>query len=144
MKNRTLQLLAACLLFAGIVSITACRKGEDDPFISLRTRKARFANEWMLVKYEKNGERQDIGNATYIYNTSKDGYLKETIEGAVFGVSTRRVREGSWDFVSDKEDVKITIDNDVQIFEIQRLAHKELWLKRQDGSDTYRYYFDGR
>jgi hypothetical protein len=143
-KYKSLQHLAAWMLFAVLLSLTSCRKGEDDPLISLRTRKARFANEWTLVKYEKNGERKDIGNSTYIYNTSKDGYLKETIEGAVFGVATRRIREGSWDFVSDKEDVKITIDNDVQIFQIQRLANKELWLKMTDGADTYQYYFDGQ
>ncbi len=144
MKSRTNQLLTACLLFAGIISLVSCRKGEEDPLISLRSRKARFANEWTLVKYEKNGERQNIDGATFMYNTSKDGYLKETIDGAVFGVATRRIREGSWTFVNDKEEVKINIDNDITTLQIERLAHKELWLKWADDSNTYRYYFEGQ
>lgn len=46
-------------------------------------------------------------------------------------------------FVNDDEDVKITISNNPTIYNIQRLASKELWLKTSSGSDTYTYYFEG-
>ena len=37
----------------------------------------------------------------------------------------------------------ITISNDDVIYNIQRLASKELWLKRVVNADTYVYYFEG-
>ncbi len=141
---KTIKILYICLLFAGIVNVSSCKKGEDDPAISLRTRKARFVNEWTLVKYEKNGVRQSIDNAKFVYDTYKDGNLKETAEGAVFGTTVLSVRSGTWAFVNDKEDVRISIDSNVTTYEIQRLANKELWLKKTDGADTYMMYFDGK
>lgn len=40
----------AFILIAGLVLCFAgCKKGEDDPAVSLRTRKARLAGEWRLI-----------------------------------------------------------------------------------------------
>lgn len=36
------------LLFACVLAFAGCRKGEDDPFVSLRTRKARICGAWQL------------------------------------------------------------------------------------------------
>jgi hypothetical protein len=97
-----------------------------------------------LVKYEKNGQRQDLNGATFIYDTYKGGTLKQTIEGSVFGFPTRSILTGSWLFQNDKEQVRISIDSNVTTYDIQRLANSELWLKWEDGSDSYLYYFDGK
>ncbi|MDI1355575.1 MAG: hypothetical protein PSX36_11685 [bacterium] len=43
MKKNTLCLLISISLF-----LTTCKKGEDDPLLSLRTRKARVEGDWML------------------------------------------------------------------------------------------------
>lgn len=144
MKTRTIYLLPIILLFVAMGSFTSCKKGEDDPAISLRSRKARFANTWTLVKYEKNGVQENMDDILLIYETDKDGALKETAQGAIFGTTVQTVRNGTWEFVSDKEDVRITIDNNIDTYEIQRLANSELWLKEVDGADTYVYYFDGK
>jgi hypothetical protein len=144
MKTRTSYLAPILLLFIAIGSITSCKKGEDDPAISLRSRKARFANTWTLVKYEKNGVQENMDDVLLVYEADKDGSLKETAQGAIFGTTVQTVRNGTWDFVNDKEDVRITIESDVDTYEIQRLANNELWLKEVDGSDTYVYYFDGK
>lgn len=144
MKTKTIYLLPIILLFVAIGSITSCKKGEDDPAISLRSRKARFVNQWTLVKYEKNGAQQSMDDILLMYDTHKDGTLKETAQGAMFGTTVQTVRSGTWEFVSDKEDVRITIDNNIDTYEIQRLANNELWLKEVDGADTYVYYFDGK
>lgn len=143
-KMKTIKFLCICFLFTGAISISSCKKGDDDPAISLRTRKARFVNEWTLVKYEKNGVQQSIDNAKFIYDTYKDGNLKETTEGTLFGTTAVSVRNGTWAFVNDKEDVRISINSNVTTYEIQRLANKELWLKKTDGADSYMMYFDGK
>jgi hypothetical protein len=143
MKTIKIKAITILLLIIGALSFSSCKKGEDDPGVSFRSREQRFANTWTLTKFEKNGQRQDLNGATYIYKTTKDGGVTETIEGAVFGFSIRSVRTGVWEFVSNKEDVRITIDSNVDIFKIQRLANSELWLKQINGSDVNIYYFEG-
>lgn len=144
MKNIKIYLIALIVAAAASVSFTSCKKGSDDPVISLKTRKDRFTNTWTLTKYEKNGVAQDISGATYIYDTYNNGVLTQTVEGSVFGFSTRKVTNGTWTFLNDDEDVKIILESVTTIYNIQRLATKELWLKRTDGNDTYVYYFDGK
>lgn len=43
-SNRIFLLLMLCSLF----TLTNCKKGEDDPFLSLRSRKARVVGEWTM------------------------------------------------------------------------------------------------
>jgi hypothetical protein len=143
MKSTKIMLVALIIATTIVTILPSCKKGDDDPIVSLRTRKDRFTNTWTLVKYEKNGVTQDLNGATYIYNAFNAGKLTRTIEGNVFGFPTRVVSDGTWSFLNDDEDVKIIINNDTVIYNIQRLANKELWLKKVDNSDTYLYYFNG-
>lgn len=142
MKN---YLVAALVGVMAIGAITSCsKKGDDDPAVSLRTRKDRFTNTWVLNKYEKNGVSQDLSGTTYTYEVFNSGKLTETIEGAVFGFPTRTVKDGTWEFINDEEDVRITIDDNPIIYNVQRLASHELWLKRTDGNDVHVYYFESK
>lgn len=61
-------------MFFAIIStiLVSCRKGDDDPAISLRSRKGRITNEWKITKSEKNGEVQQSNGDTYI-KFKKDG-----------------------------------------------------------------------
>ncbi|PBQ32190.1 hypothetical protein CNR22_10540 [Sphingobacteriaceae bacterium] len=45
---KTLKLITPILLFS--LLLTSCKKGEDDPAISLRTRKARVEGNWKMTK----------------------------------------------------------------------------------------------
>ncbi len=139
------KMMLAAIIFAATISTTlpSCQKGDDDPIISLKTRKDRFTNTWTLTKYEKNGVSQDLNGATYIYNAFNSGTLTRTIEGTIFGYPTIVVSDGTWSFLNDDEDVKITIGGSAEIYNIQRLASKELWIKKTENADTYIYYFSG-
>ena len=143
MKNILQTILIMAIVLFTITGISSCKKGTDDPVVSLKTRKDRFTNTWTLTKYEKNGTTQDISGSTYTYIVFNSGTLTQTIEGSIFGFPTKSVKDGNWEFVNDDEDVKITISNNPTIYNIQRLASKELWLKTSSGSDTYTYYFEG-
>ncbi|MFY7732968.1 MAG: hypothetical protein ACOVSR_05755 [Bacteroidia bacterium] len=68
MKSTKMMLVALIIATTMITILPSCKKGDDDPIVSLRTRKDRFTNTWTLVKYEKNGVTQDLNGATYIYN----------------------------------------------------------------------------
>ena len=142
--NKIKFLLVALLLATTLtISLPSCKKGSDDPIVSVKTRKDRFTNTWTLTKYEKNGAIQDLSGSSYTYTVFNDGTLNQTIEGSIFGFPTRTTNCGKWVFMNDDEDVMITISNDDVIYNIQRLASKELWLKRVVNSDTYVYYFNG-
>lgn len=52
-KLLTLILLGTSLLF------TSCRKGEDDPFLSFRSRNARLSGKWELVESSKRYEQRE-------------------------------------------------------------------------------------
>ena len=108
---------------AGItaLSVGSCGKYEDGPGISLLTKKSRVAGNWNIksigtlvypANYSVNLEFEKSGSATFTY--SYGGY-SETYAG-------------SWDFASDKENLILNIDGDVQTFEIKRLTNKEIWL----------------
>lgn len=143
---KTVKFYLSALFIATIVLATfpSCsKKGADDPVVSLKTRNDRFTNTWTLVKFEKNGVAQDISGNTYIYSVFNNGTLSQTIEGSFFGFPTKTVKDGVWVFMNDDEDVRISIGGDTVIYNIQRLASKELWLKKTVDLDTYVYYFNG-
>lgn len=138
------SITAALLMTAFFVPfLSSCKKGTDDPEVSLKSRKDRFTNTWTLTAYEKNGTSESLSGSTYTYTAFNNGTLTQTIEGSIFGFPTRTTRSGNWEFLNDDEDVKITIDNDAIIYNVQRLASKELWLKRIENSNTHIYYFEG-
>lgn len=143
MKTIKKYAFALVILIIAATSFTSCKKGDDDPLISLKTRKDRFTNTWNLVRYEKNGVSQDLTGTTYVYAVANNGTLTRTVEGTVFGFATKDVSNGVWTFINDDEDVQITFGTTVTIYGIQRLATKELWLKEIVGSDTRIYYFNG-
>lgn len=134
---------AALLAISLLVVLPSCKKGDDDPAVSVFSRKDRFTNTWTLNRYEKNGVTQDISGTTYTYIAYNNGTLTQTVEGSIFGFPTKKITDGTWLFMNDDEDVKITLSNDAEIYNIQRLASKELWLKRTLNGDTYVYYFNG-
>ncbi|MFA6261974.1 MAG: hypothetical protein WC760_10935 [Bacteroidia bacterium] len=143
MKIKPFILIASLSAFLFITVMPACKKGDDDPVVSVFSRKDRFTNSWTLNKYEKNGVSQDLNGTVYTYVVYNNGTLTQTVEGSVFGFPTRKVSSGTWVFLNDDEDVKITIEGDAVIYNIQRLASKELWIKKTVNSDIYLYYFTG-
>lgn len=144
MKKIKIALYALLICTSLLTLLPSCKKGSDDPVISLRTRKDRFTNTWTLAKYEKNGLNQDLNGTSYIYNIFNSGTLTQTIEGAIFGYPVKSVNSGTWSFENDDEDVRIIINADTNVYNIQRLASTELWLRKTVDASTYVYYFEGK
>ena len=48
MKKRILTISLALIAIGGLTTITGCKKGENDPFLSLKSRTARISGEWKL------------------------------------------------------------------------------------------------
>lgn len=132
MKKSLLYLLA--LIFSGI-SLSGClKKGADDPFLSLRTRKARVAGEWMVSSgsgssvYTSNttttsttwtysnpnmnvtsgSGKPAASNITFNYTFKKDGTytLATTTTNTVVAGSVTESESGSWNFTDGMGNVK--------------------------------------
>jgi len=65
--------IALLMLLAAILVLPACKKGENDPFLSLKSRKARLVGEWEL---KEGTQTQTSGSTTvtYTYNGSTCSY----------------------------------------------------------------------
>jgi hypothetical protein len=139
------QLIILLVLGFIISSETGCiKKGPDDPFISLRTRQSRLCQDWILVKYEKNDGNIDLSGTYSEWNFHDNSTIDQTEEGILFGFTIRTTNTGSWSFTNSKKDVSVIINNQTTDYVIDRLAAKELWLTRYDGSDTYFLHFNLR
>ena len=119
MKKQTMMVVVGLLL-----GVTACGKYEEGPGLSLRSKKARVANEWK-VEYAYDHKDQveitsDFTGEVFVF--AKDGsYMKK--DGGV----TKKT--GTWEFISDKEEIAIIFPDDIDKFSILRLKSNEMWLR---------------
>jgi hypothetical protein len=107
-------------------NLQSCGKYEDGPGLSLRTKKARVVGDWDVVQI--GAQLFPQGGYSLEFEFEKDGDLKYTYNYSYYGQTYSYTYAGTWDFSSDKEDLDMTIDGQVQSFEIQRLTNKEMWL----------------
>ena len=119
-KMKTTMMLA----IFGLVLLTGCKKYEEGPGLSLRSKKARVANLWK-VDYAYDFKDSVIITSDFAGETwefSKDGNFIERENGTVD-------KTGSWEFVSDKEQIKIKFSLSTDTYVIVKLKEKEMWLK---------------
>jgi hypothetical protein len=142
MKNIVITLIALVCLTV----IPSCKKGENDPFISLRSRDARITGKWKVVNLElienENGsiytsvlngsiltESNNGNSISYSYSANweilSDGTYKYTYiyDGELSSGSS------TWFWLNDTQNkTKISL-NGVGIFVVDRLTNNELVLK---------------
>lgn len=142
MKKIT-KILFALAIIGGVV--ISCKKYEEGPALSLRTKKSRLAGEWTAEKVLLNGT--DVtstylpSGSTYKIKIEKSGSWSDTYTSSSGSSSDN----GTWEFVDKKENLKrITngsgdADGDTSI--IIKLKNKELWLEEKSGSNTTRIQY---
>ena len=131
MKNYPKKWVFILLPIAIITVLSGCKKGEDDPFISLMSRKSRVAGEWKISKsiststygspavtctttYDGNTESKTCGSGnpstSVILNEvtfEKDGTFKWHLEKTpTGGAKVTSDYEGTWNFTCGVGDVK--------------------------------------
>ena len=119
--QRNLFLAAAVVT---VLNFQSCGKYEDGPGFSLRSKTARLTGEWEVVRigttiYPDNGYSVE-------FEFEENGDFSQTISDPSYGSYSYA---GDWEFDSDKENLEIIIDGDLEVFEIKRLTNGELWLE---------------
>lgn len=144
-KLKQFYRLTTLLFFITALFISACKKGDDDPLISFRSRKTRLTGEWQLVKTTVNNEPVTPTSQNKI-EFDKDGYGKETVvfQGATIS------RDLRWSFVSAggeyKNKERLVIYNQSSpggsVYDIIELRNKRLVIEYQNNNDFNRLYYE--
>lgn len=147
MKNHIIYLLISVLILAG------CKKYEEGPALSLRSKEKRLCQEWNLDKFTYNDEaitNQD--NQKWIFR--ENGTLTITI----FEDDSSDKMEYNWRWANDKEDIEILNSNtndeklvmfdlknekeeDWVLLKIQKLKFEQIILENRIEGDIVRFEF---
>jgi hypothetical protein len=126
MKKLLFPLVCLTLIFS------SCKKYEEGPGLSFRSKKGRVAGEWKLEKQIENGQdvplSPDDKDDTWVFK--KDGAYEVQDPG-------NSTESGTWTFDSKKENIIISEKTSgISItFKILRLTNKEFWFEYTFGSD---------
>ncbi len=128
------------ILFVGIIlvsSLMSCSKYPDGPSISLRTKKERVANTWVIKQALRNGNDVTSDYTAYTLTLTKDGDA-QLVATYVFGTATFQGNtNGTWSFESSKEHIYFDYQNNDfdNKYQILRLKEDELWIRELGGED---------
>jgi len=113
-----------------ITSLSSCKKYEEGPAFSLRSKTARVANEWKITYAYDMDDAEDV-TSDYTGETwefVKDGKFNEKDNGTV-------EKTGTWEFIDDKESIRVSLEgtgSSTNDYTIIKLKEKEMWLKDKD------------
>lgn len=128
------------IAFLGItLMFSSCGKYEEGPSISLRSKKARVAGDWVFEKQIVNGVEVPLtGVSDLVITYEKDGKGKYTSGGVTV--------EFEWKFSDDNEKMlsKFPTETEWDESTILRLTNKEMWSKEVDGSNTTEYHLKAK
>lgn len=121
---------------SALLFMPACEKYEEGPALSLRSKKARIANTWIISEATDDGRDVSSDYDQFELTLTRDGdaslLAKYSIGDFDFTVET----DGTWDFTDDKESLRLDFEDDDSdaTYQILRLKENELWL-REEGED---------
>ncbi|TAE18937.1 MAG: hypothetical protein EAZ95_03100 [Bacteroidetes bacterium] len=118
-------------LFVVVAGLTACGKYEEGPGLSLRSKKARFVNTWLIEAIELDGKNvtADIASAGGLFNEVE---FKE--DGSYFERYTGTTDKGKWEFADGKEKVKFTPEAVGAVATegtIKKLKENAMWIEEE-------------
>jgi|LakMenEpi03Aug12_release.lakeMendotaPanAssembly.Ray.scaffolds.fasta_scaffold46158_5 hypothetical protein len=128
------------ILSVGVIFFTACRKYEEGPNISLRTKKARVTNNWRVESAEVNG----VERSQEPYWTKQKHYFRRNGDYVVTVIDPNTLEatnlNGSWKLYDNDRKIALTLrranagQDSVSDYNVLKLFNKQMWLRRTDNS----------
>lgn len=151
MMNKIGKIAIGIVIIVGMIGIMpGCKKYEDGPAISLKSKTKRVVNTWKLEAYYWNGIESTSSLLISGYEESySDGgnYSRSYIDkdGDFFSES------GDWEFDDKKDNLVISGVSSIELSDnnstvtnsrvtILRLKTKELWYEFENGGDTHEFH----
>lgn len=135
MKNKkTLSVLLILLGAFLLPGIQSCKKYEEGPLISLRSRSERVANTWKVDNYKKNGNDLTSLMSGYTETFTKSGNYSYSA-GALWG-------KGTWSFQNNDQEIRLTGTENQGSYNliILKLEEKEFWYYYMDDGDKKEFH----
>lgn len=157
-------MLLSLVLIIGAASLNSCKKYEEGPGFSLRSKTARLTGDWRAKEYTLDGESLLVNieeiegfsleiSLQFDLTIDKDGTTQSTSEVSssttFLGVTTtqesKETEAGTWKWGTDKESVIFTdYDGDEEEFEIIKLSTSELIFEQIDEDEKMRIVLEKR
>jgi len=138
MMKKAIIYLSLLLMMA-----TACKKYEEGPLISLRTKEKRLCQTWNLEEVSKNGVAVDDHDIKYKWKFHKDGdFTLYQSEQNYDGVWETVEHPSRWNWVDNQEQIEIEAFNQSYYwihYDIIKLKYDELILELTLEENLYRY-----
>ena len=142
MKSTITLLVLALLMMSGM---TACRKYEEGPNISLRTKKARITNNWKYESAQVNGVEVSLEpyyakQKHYFYRDGK--YIQTIIDPITLEA---RNLQGTWALYDHDRKIAVTTKNfsgnvdSTNDYNILKLYENQMWLRTTDNSKEFHF-----
>lgn len=98
MKNYKIILLALAVL---ATTFSACKKGEDDPALSFRSRKARVVGEWKMTNFKYSStSSSSSSNSSYVMSGDGSTYTATETDD---GTPSSSIGTLSWQWTFEKD-----------------------------------------
>lgn len=130
-----IKIIYTCIVIV-TASIIGCKKYEEGPILSLRSKTARVANTWKVESFTMNGSdfTSTFTSINYTETYDKDGnYSYNSSAGS---------GSGKWVFESDKEQIKrsgVSGQSSATLY-ILRLKEREFWYYYMNGNDRHEFH----
>lgn len=120
-----------------VLVLSSCNKYEDGPKLSLRSKKARLANDWTMEKYLVN----DVDSTSYYSAGFNNAVLTIEKDEKYSFTNAAGTVSGTWELGEDKDDIRMqqtapTVGSGEDSYRILRLKEKELWLRHTESNGT--------
>lgn len=148
--RKAVRLTWIVLVVALGFSMNSCKKYEDGPLLSFRSKQERVVNSWKLEKYLNNDVDKTaeltVSNYKEFYNS--DGSCKRTFNDSSGDFVDQ---SGTWAFNSDKTQINISGIGSVELspslgtvsassIKILRLKEKEFWYSFENGGSLHEFH----
>ncbi len=127
------RIIFASVILISFIALDSCKKYEEGPALSLRSKKARVANTWKVEQYLFNGSDQ-----TSFFNSVLPNYREVYDKDGNYSFSyDSNSGSGRWEFQNDNLEIKRSgvSSQSSEVLYILKLKEKEFWYYVMDGSD---------
>ncbi len=141
--QRSLSIILLTLTILGLAFSAGCRKYEDGPTFSLRSKLARATNNWSAIEISRNSIDETLFFSQYDLDLAQNGNFAWRYTLADDSTSRTEIT-GVWEIVSAKEQIRLTFstpdpdtDQELLYLDIRRLTETELWVEYLYKEDYY-------
>ena len=131
----TTRMTRTMIALVAVTGLMGCKKYDDGPMFSLRSREERISNTWRIDRAMNGSDDVTSAFDQYELRLTKDHDASLTATYTLFGTDFSFTTSGTWSFENKDEDLRLDFeDSDAdETYQILRLKETELWLREKGG-----------